>query len=126
MNEAPIYTEVFLQANEGEDGAFRVHFPDFSGETEGAAGFLRPATFREALTPRLRTATAADGTQTEIEVPRAIYVAIEHELEYPYAAWDCEEIKGDNTLATRLGFEPRLPRKFCQAAIVATPQMALV
>ena len=119
--EGPIYTQVYTYAEESEPDAFKVFFPDASGETPGTTSYLRPCTFAEALTPRPVTYVSGEMG----EQPRTIYVAIEHELGFPYAAWDCEEVLDQPTLKQRIGYESQ-PRRFCQAAIVATPKMALI
>lgn len=121
--DTPIYHRVFKTCGADADGAFPVHFPDLSGETNGYNAHLREVTFAEALTPRVVTYT--NGEAGEVYDP--IYVQVEHELEFPFAGWDAERIEPeDNPIVQLKRKHGSEPARYCRAAIVATPQMALV
>lgn len=112
MFEAPVYTRFYIVS---KDGDIPVHFPDFSGEKSGYDVKLKEVgDLREIYYTR----TKSDGT--EVERQRTIYVEVEHDLEHPIAEWDCRET---GEMDERYDMEPR---KFCEAAIVATPKAALV
>ena len=123
IQDAPVYHHIFMTCPAGAPGAFPVHFPDFSGETAGHDAHLREVTFLEAVTPR--TVTTTRGETGQVYDP--IYVQVEHDLEYPYAGWDAERIVNEDhpvsEIARRHGIQPA---RYCRAAIVATPQMALI
>lgn len=108
--KAPIYQQFYVVSS--EDGDIQVHFPDFSGESEGYDARLKKV---DDLQEMFRT--RGDG---EI-VTRTLYVLVEHDLEWPYAKWDCEEIS-----PAKFAGEKLEPRRFCEAALVATPKAALL
>ena len=114
MFEAPVYTKFYIVS---DDGKIPVHFPDFSGETDGYNAKLKEV---EDLREIYYTRTTSAGS--EVERQETIYVEVEHDLKYPLARWDCEET-GEGEMDERYEMEPR---KFCQAAIVATPKAALI
>ena len=107
MFEAPVYLEYFITTPVQATTGFRTRFLDRE-EGNDWEGWLRPATMEEAMA-----------------APQ-FYIAVAHELSYPYAAYDAEEIlepltPGDDP--ARWGDEPR---RFAAATFVATPKMALI
>jgi hypothetical protein len=112
--QAPIYTDFYIQCNADDPGAFLVHFIDESGETDGYDSHLRRAELADLV---------AGEYQAHGEYP-AIYVEVEHSLEYPYAKYDAEGAP-DDLLVEILG-QPAPLRRYTQAALVATPSMALI
>jgi hypothetical protein len=118
--QAPIYREFYVVDDQGD---VPVHFIDQSGETDGYIAKLRLV---ENLQEIFKTRTFSDGT--EQVVTRTLYCEVQHEMEYPYGKYDCEEIAG-NSLRDKLAagrWGEREPRRFCEAALVATPKMALI
>ena len=107
MITAPIYTKYYTLASKDDEGAFPVHWPDFSGETPGTNGYLRPADFcGDAYAPCL--------------------VRIEHELEWPYAGWDCEDTRPSLKAKLFPNSDQAKPKRYCWARLVATPKMYLM
>lgn len=101
----PVYNRFYV---ESKDGDIPVHFPDFSGETDGWEGKLKEVhDLRDLYRPHV----------TGKEVLKTLYVEVKHPLEYPYARWDCED--------TRTSSQEN-PRRFCVASLVATPKLALI
>jgi len=73
-----------------------------------------------ALGPQqLTPTTLKEASLQEIAPQVPVFVEVKHKLEYPLARWDCVEIAEADA---RYDIKPR---KFCQAAIVATPKAAL-
>lgn len=107
MFKAPVYSTFYVA---GRVGDIPVHFHDKSGETQGW-----DTTLKEVEDLREIYYTRGDGK----EVQRTIYVEVEHDLEYPIAEWDCEEIVDPDP---RFGTKRR---RFCEATLVATPKAAL-
>ena len=109
---APIYNRYYLLVEEGEGGS-PVHFPDWSGETDGWTGYLRQATDEDDV-----WSAAKRGW---------LFVRVEHQLEYPYGVYDAEGVEqpGDAEKRRLLRLKPER-RLYCRAALVATPQMSLV
>ena len=110
--ETPIYPNFYITS---DDGTIPVHFPDFSGETDGYDAKLKLV---EDLCDIHRA--RADGHL----VTRTIYVEVAHPLEYPYAKWDCEYT--GESFKERLTGEPQPAVRYCEAALVATPKLALI
>ncbi len=102
--EAPISQTFYVVDAAGD---IQVHFPDFSGETDGYDATLR------------------EGTFDDIHPDLTLYVEVDYPLEYPYSGWDCEEVAVED-LAAELGWEPRQPRKFAEAAVVFSPKMKVI
>jgi hypothetical protein len=98
---APIATKFYVIDGDG----IHVHFPDFSGETEGWDARLR------------------HGTLDDLRPDLHLYVEVDYALEYPYASWDCEEILDDLPPAVTWNIKPR---KFAEAAVVYSPKMGLI
>ena len=102
----PTYSEFYIFAEEGDDGAFQV-----TTETEDGVftHYLRKATLEEALESGL------------------FYVPVRHAQEYPHAVHDFEEVlpPKENRPAWARDMDIK-PRRFCEAALVATPKAALV
>lgn len=108
--EAPIYTEFYIEV---EKDGIPVHFPDFE-EGGGYDSFLHKSSLEELV-----------AYKTEHGNDPPIYVRVEHKLEYPYAKWDCVDTIVDDLFTEFMG-TPREPHRYCRAAIVATPSMALI
>jgi hypothetical protein len=111
---APIYQEVFVDCEEGDDGAFPVRF---AGGEAVWAGWLRKVSLEDAFATRQKRPLAA------------VYVAIKHDILYPYAAVDCTEVITDEQKAFFEGVFAESdwkPRQFCRATFAATPQMHLI
>jgi hypothetical protein len=108
---APIYTKYYLLVNENE-GGFPVHFPDWSGETGGWRGYLRQATDEDDVWSAARRGS--------------LFIRVEHELKYPYAAYDAESVDQpvDERVHKLLRLKPE-KRLYCRAVLVATPKMSL-
>lgn len=100
----PTYSDFFVLASEGEEGAFRVTGQSPDGEF---VTYLRPATLEEALQHR------------------AFYIHVKHDLEYPYAVYDFEAVNPDPEVMPAWARDVKMkPVRFAQAALVAVPKAA--
>ncbi len=100
---APIYNSVFVIAKDDDLTSFAVRS---SGDDNAT---------------RLKEVQISD-----ISNGVAVYTEIKHHTEWPYGAIDFEEIvtESDKELSEISGIEIK-PRRFCQAALVATPKLSL-
>jgi hypothetical protein len=105
--DTPIYTTVYVLCEKGEPGWFPVIGKDWE-EGHDSHEFMRKATMAEALSATTR------------------YVVVEHKLAYPWAKWDYEDARIERPLAKLMTREGEGPARYCEAAIVATPKMALI
>ncbi len=99
---APIYTELYCWVVDDHQAAGDILVTHVSGD----------------FTARLRRIAAVD-----VSVDDRIYIRIEHEVKYPYAGVDFVEVMSERQLAHK---PQRAPYEFCEAALVATPKLALI
>lgn len=109
----PVYTEFYVSERSLSDSVFVFPVTFHSDEVEWQ-GYLRKGGLKDLH------------EHVANPVRNPIYVVVEHPLEYPYAKWDCIETEVDTTISDMLGTKAREPRKFAQASIAFTPQMALI
>lgn len=103
QGQTPVYSKFYVECTEDEDGAFPVHQETEIGDLNG----------------HLRR-----GTLQDLVNGKTPFVEIDHEIAYPYGAWDWEDSR--TPLFATLAKQDSEPARYCQAALVFTPSAALI
>lgn len=101
--QTPIYSKFYVECLEHADGAFPVHQETEIGNLDG----------------HLRR-----GTLQDIVAGDTPFVEIDHEIAYPYAAWDWEDSR--TPLFATLAKPESNPVRYCEAELVFMPSAVLI